>query len=550
MLGIKGLLQRVKPPKFLIVAAVISSLSIFLPIGFVYIVFGIKPQGYIYIFIWAALVIILYLRWQYQVLHNFIPLISIKLAVGFMCIIMVGLLILEHILLPVAEQTTIVNQLAWVEENGRINDNIFAESSYLYSDKNWVWRTDYYNVAKNKQSKRRILVMGDSFVMGDGYSNFNDLWWRQLQRELGFRGYHDVEVIAAGVGGASTQDQFDHLPHIVSQYRPDLIIWGYVPNDADAGIKGNFFESVRVDNSFNRIHTQAIYLGVLPKLNFQLLELREKKLIGARAYYQEQLELLSGENKERYIQTLNNLSNWSKDSTIPYFFMTLPNWPDYEHFSERYDFVGVLFQNANIPFYNTIGAFSEEYEIEQTINVLRWAITPANGHPGPVSTHFFATQAADIMERDFPKILGEKSHLPIQHQLEINQWRPWNLKIETRSSKSVEFVYPASQRLMLRMPYGKPYVQFNFAYPVSLSEIQLTGIHLKKATLYYTGEDYDKPFQSIQVVNGGEKVGNNLTWSLDEYEFKDKVNTIRISADFNGNDRRLRLNFTEDLVQK
>jgi hypothetical protein len=545
----KGLLQSLKPPKFLILAVVTASISILLPIGFVYLFFGINPQGNIYFFIWAALVLILFIRWQYPALRNFMPLISIKLAVGLLGAILAGLLMLEYLLLPAAEQSMTVNQLAWVEENGRINDNIFAELSYLYANKNWVWRTDTYQVAKDKGAQRRILVMGDSFVMGDGYSNFNDLWWRQLQRELFYRGYHDVEVIAAGVGGASTQDQFAHLPYIVSQYEPDLIIWGYVPNDADTGIKGDLLDSVVRDDLLNRIHTQAIYIGVLPRVNFQLLELRENKSIGAREYYQGELDLLRGENKERYLQTLKGIANWSKESQIPYFFMTLPNWPDYEHFSERYDLASALFQDANIRFYNTIEAFSEEYEREQPTNVLRWAITPANGHPGPVSTHFFAVQAVDIMEGDYPNILGEKSHLPVQQPLEINQWRPWNLEIEARTSKSIEFIYPASQRSMLRMPYGKPYVQFNFAYPVSLREIQLTGGDLVKASLTYSAEDYDQPFKSIQVVDGGEKAGNELSWSLNEYEFKDKVNTIRVSAEFDGNDRRLSMKFSEGLAQ-
>lgn len=90
--------------------------------------------------------------------------------------------------------------------------------------------------------RRRILVLGDSFVWGPPYATLNHLWWRQLQIELARRGYGQVDVLAAGRPGWSTRDQLACARKLVEEVRPDLIVWGYVTNDPDEKVVPQIFD--------------------------------------------------------------------------------------------------------------------------------------------------------------------------------------------------------------------------------------------------------------------------------------------------------------------
>src|SRR4029434_5090068 len=82
-------------------------------------------------------------------------------------------------------------------------------------------------------SRRTILVLGDSFVWGPPYLSLNHLWWRQLMIELERRGYRQVRVVAAGHSGWSTHRELECLEELLGEVKPDLVIWGYVTNDPD-----------------------------------------------------------------------------------------------------------------------------------------------------------------------------------------------------------------------------------------------------------------------------------------------------------------------------
>ena len=84
------------------------------------------------------------------------------------------------------------------------------------------------------QGHPKILVVGDSFVWGDGSTNLNQIWWNVMARELERRGY-DCQVYAAGLCRASTYDEFLWLKDtpLLEDIEPDLVIIGYVTNDTD-----------------------------------------------------------------------------------------------------------------------------------------------------------------------------------------------------------------------------------------------------------------------------------------------------------------------------
>ncbi|MEH2283912.1 MAG: SGNH/GDSL hydrolase family protein [Nostoc sp.] len=449
---------------------------------------------------------------------------------------------------------------AWQQENDRINRNnkekILTSSIVMNpAQGEWIWRSKGFPVSKVATKPKRILVMGDSFVWGSGYSNMNDIWWRQLQRELTRRGYEQVEVIAAGLSGASTHQELEQARNLVRVYKPNLIIWGYVTNDPDEGVIEQFnYKFVNQDPIIRLIKTLRDK-GVFPRLNTLLFEARSRKIPGTKdekrfgyEYSQWQLKLLEGKNFELYKKTVKELGHFQVSSGIPGFVMTLPSYPDRAYFTPLYSKVIPLFKAEKIAVYNILENFLKFYSrfnsnpIYATLDpVYTWRINPANGHPGTTATHFYAEQAADILEADYPEVLGERTPPAKPPAIHINDWVPYNLNLVASSTGIYTFKYPESEEYMLRLPIGKPFVQLNLEVPVAIKEIRLSGTGLKAASLDITAVDSQRKFDDGTIYSFEEKQGTSLVWNLQRQSSAKSANTIRLSASFQNNDRQLTL---------
>jgi lysophospholipase L1-like esterase len=82
----------------------------------------------------------------------------------------------------------------------------------------------------------RIVVLGDSFTFGDGVAP-GDAYPKQLERLLngGAAGGAAYEVLNAGVPGYSTAIEAIHLEELGLRFDPDLVLLGFMLNDAEAG---------------------------------------------------------------------------------------------------------------------------------------------------------------------------------------------------------------------------------------------------------------------------------------------------------------------------
>jgi len=87
-----------------------------------------------------------------------------------------------------------------------------------------------YSLKKNK-NEYRILVVGDSFA--EGYSvGFHELFSEVLKKELNLLGVDRYfEVINAGVGGYSTDQEFLWFKEDGVKYHPDLVVVMFYGND-------------------------------------------------------------------------------------------------------------------------------------------------------------------------------------------------------------------------------------------------------------------------------------------------------------------------------
>ncbi len=466
--------------------------------------------------------------------YEILPVSSIYYLISLVLIIVFSAIILDRLLLPSVEEKRMVEcSDAWKKENDLINENNRGKLG-----KGLVWHSAGFGVSIDKKVDKRILVMGDSYVWGDGYANMNDLWWRQLELELHKRGYTDLEVIAAGRSGWNTRWQFKLARKIVPILNQDIVIWGYVTNDPDEGVVSQA-TGPKPDKYIEEMLEQDTFYGLLerlqpcfPRLTYALKKFRKRKLLNVNPppsrlgypYEIWELKILEEPNFSKYRKTIRELADNINHSGIPHFFVTLGGGFNYMKWWMRYKPVEKLFKAFGIPFYNnldlTINHFSDE-----AYSPLQLAINPANGHPGFILTNFYAKYVADILERDFPEVLPDKQHE--EAVFDINDWVPYNLRI-AQEENIVRFVYPKKEELMRRMPYGYKYVQLNLARPVNISRIKLKGEFLDQARLDLTFHDID----DIEVHQMEQKKGKSLVWRIDEKEFPNPVKTIRISASF------------------
>ena len=156
-------------------------------------------------------------------------------------------------------------------------------------------------------------------------------------------------------------------------------------------------------------------------------------------------------------------------------------------------------------------------------------------------THLFAVLAADILEKDYPSVLGacEPAKEPVLPR--INDWVPFDLNPVALTQDSWVMEIPLAQKYMLRMPSGEPFVQLNLERAVPLQAIQVAGQGLDTAKITITAEDPELGYDDGTLYPFGEKTGTELAWDMSGRKCAESVNTIRLKMRFNNSDRRVRI---------
>jgi hypothetical protein len=404
-----------------------------------------------------------------------------------------------------------------------------------------------YAASRLPMNRRKILVLGDSFVWGPPYLTLNHLWWRQLAIELERRGYRDVDVVAAGHPGWSTRRQLECANQLIGEVQPDAIIWGYVTNDPDEKLVKQIFDTQDKSPFGQRIRMRL--KRVLPNLMFKFESLRNQKLAAqyagpeyGYAYADWELKLLEGENFERYQETVKEVGQLLHQSQTPAFLLTLPSWPCREYFEPRYAPVLPPWQAAGVTVVNTLDEFIRRYgNAPQTgPEAIRWGINPADSHPGPQATHFYAVMAADFLEQTWPELLGRKDASQ-PHELMINDWLPFDLNVQQGDKQAFAMEYPGSTDQMPRLPLSEPtaLVALRFPLPIEAIHVEgagLTGFRVWISTLHPHDPYDDQHWQELRSDPSARGVFR-LPPDLAHRDLAE----IRFRAEVTGADRRLHL---------
>jgi hypothetical protein len=451
---------------------------------------------------------------------QFFPINSFIYALTGLLIAVTGMFIVEHS----------VDIFKWNIDDGIINNMNYDKIS---TDRKYPL-VKIKGIASDTDAKVKILVLGDSFVFGDGSSNLNYLWWNQLSSELTRRGYN-CTVYAVGQGGASTFDELKWLKNtsMISDLDPDIILIGYVTNDpdydpsvgGDTPYLGNYYGTF---SQFLDMPFKDIMMKYWPGI-YKTLDMRATLIFAPTGIFRDKIgdQMAVWEGKtlldKNHLSQFNSyvvkpLGKFAASISIPIVLVTTPEDPDLNGFKHNYAPVLPLFEQAGIKTYNMINDFYNTCSADKYKD--NYSINPANSHPGTTDTWFYSKYIANMLESNYPKILGKKTLTGKEvYNIHVNDWMPYSLtpRIVTECDTSAQYIinYPAqnSEGSFLTMPVKEHYIKLNFKYPVDISTVTIGGKKLDSTTLLVTCINEDLGFDDQKMHNLGKKSGRTCEWT-------------------------------------
>lgn len=406
----------------------------------------------------------------------------------FIIIIYLIIILLEKVILTPKVKEELPDYLYYSDLTKKINKMNAEKMQCGY----WNYTiTDFTIINKfefvpPKENKKRILVVGDSFVWGWAQPNINNVWWKQLNYIIKQNGYNNVDIVAAGMNGFSLVDETEKIilnKEYIDMINPDLIIIGFVGNDweiMDAKdeyfvkdlmqyFDSEFYINENITNKFLNYlkdHYPNIYNKVIElllnkeysKQNFKDdygYSYSEKKKLYLTDKYIERIE-------KRGIEPLTNID-------IPLFIVNLP-------------FDSSLYNNST-KFKNKIFSLLDKYKIDnydlekyynkefKGLDYIDLQVNSYDYHPNTRLMNFYSNQIYKIIEEKYSYILGDKSVLKY-NELDINDYLPLTINLNKLNNNEYTFTYPYNlQDILYYNDTNETYVKLNLEYPKNLKKL-------------------------------------------------------------------------------
>ncbi len=476
--------------------------------------------------------------------------VIIRLVVCISIIILI-LLIINFIISEVLKKDVKKSEIYkfYYNINRRINNSISEKLNLGL----WDYDREDYTIKigtqeiKEKGEKKRILVVGDSFVWGYSQDNLNNLWWKQLEYIFKKNGYENIEVIAAGMNGFSIVDETEKIlqnEEYIEKISPDLVIVGFVSNDweindeKDAyyknGIK-EFYgtqENEYIESHFNnkiisilREKFNAIYEVIIELLMKK--EYAKQKFKEEYGYSYEQMKILyaSEEYTKRIIERgILPISNYK----IPIFITNL-------HYNSKAGNSNIEFKDKIFKLLDEYGI--ENYDLEEMYNeefknnkYEELMVNIADYHPGARLMSFYAQNIYKYIEENHKDILGKKEYTSFD-ELEINDYLPYNINLKKIDDKEYTLCFPRYyEKLLQNYNTKESYIKLNLKYPVNIEKIELEvescNITSVKVDVYDEEKGYEAEYDIELNIESIEE--NKRAYSVNTNR---KVTSIKISAD-------------------
>jgi hypothetical protein len=248
---------------------------------------------------------------------------------------------------------------------------------------------------------RRVVVLGDSFVWGDGLA-YGQAWPKKL--EALFAGQApSVEVMSWGRQGWSTKDELEFLLTYGKDFEIDLLIVGFVANDPDMGYsRPKLLDWRRILGPGARL-----FPALTSILENRLNNILYSSVLKGWGYPAWEQGLYSPENLTEYQGLLSDFAAACRDLNLPVLFVLTPTSHE-PYYGQLIDKAIPLFEAAGLDCFNLYPAVADELG-----RLPREALRagPANPHPGPVVTELFSREVFSFLTQS-PKYASMLENSP------------------------------------------------------------------------------------------------------------------------------------------
>jgi len=183
-------------------------------------------------------------------------------------------------------------ELGWTNRPNLDTNTLSRFSAPVRFQTNSDGITPGHATRKRKKNIKRILIIGDSIVLGRAIPYTGTLH-ASLERVLRQENI-SVEVFNAGVEGYSTDQSWLRLKRLVPKYKPDLVIYGFCSNDFLGNAKNSMGRLpkprfvINKDGSISFV--EAPFREISPKANPSFASLEQpyniRRLLSYWATYQ------------------------------------------------------------------------------------------------------------------------------------------------------------------------------------------------------------------------------------------------------------------------
>jgi HEAT repeat protein/lysophospholipase L1-like esterase len=269
------------------------------------------------------------------------------------------------------------------EEINQQNWEVAKHNPYRFTDK-------VRNLKKDR-GVTRIAVLGDSFVWGYGIP-YKEAWGHKLDKMITDK-YQNFEVMNWGMSGWSTIDELSFFEKHGIKYNIDMLIIGWVDNDADMRAFENkhyqWQKNITI-KLLRRLFPNAVSFIVSYTNNFLTTYFYTD-----HQYQNWMKQLYSKENLTAYLEVLHDLSSYCNSKNIKLLFLLTPQRYD-DIISDEFAKIIPILEEANIKYLNLLPDVKKEFGL---INPRKLWANPGDGHPGTLLTDLYAKNAFNYLEK-------------------------------------------------------------------------------------------------------------------------------------------------------
>ena len=192
------------------------------------------------------------------------------------------------------------------------------------------FRGDEFDVQSNN---KRVLFIGDSYTFGWGVDQQEVLPYQLEQLLAGPPYAMDVDIYNLGVPGYNTVQEFHLLNQVLDRYSPELVMVGYVMNDAQP--QANVHERPSVRYRYVRSWLLAF---IKEQYNYYM---HEGEAVLATGLNLPDTDFVSSvvENQPKWVatrQALTDMADLARSRDIPFILVVFPSFN--MHLDRRYPF--------------------------------------------------------------------------------------------------------------------------------------------------------------------------------------------------------------------